>query len=409
MAETLSINGISAQQVYETVKTAGISDADAKILVSNWIYQHYVTLSRSFSYATSFPAAVPACEPTPFARTFVHKDWVDGEDLVQAGQSANDDGFNVRLHQIEHDLDALGAKIATVVECMADMRESLRKMFDEIAAELNRLDNDVAGTVKGPTVVGPSLGGILAGTGGYTINPNIHYNVNPDPTYSYQHTGPMPPGVEGDPVFNYLGTTIYQERAVSLFNTSQGIMILPAVDVSTPATVDRRVSSAGAVARAFHENSALQRTIRQGVDRDTLVERFGNLMLSNGQTMRDALSVLPVGAHYENANMLLSDLSGRMAGALQSTTGLARQIAATVGAPAGATTIAAADVSGMQELPPEATSQLRRAGISTIGQFASMDVGKVTSVLRKSGTALTDGEIAAIHGTARTLSHMQIQ
>jgi hypothetical protein len=41
----------------------------------------------------------------PFERTFFHSDWVDGEDLVQA---ESDNGFNVRFHQIEDDLDALG-------------------------------------------------------------------------------------------------------------------------------------------------------------------------------------------------------------------------------------------------------------------------------------------------------------
>ena len=406
MADTLSINGVSAQQVYTTIKDAGISDADAKILVSNWIYQNYLTLSRSFNYATPFPAAVPACMPTPFARTFAHKDWIDGEDLVQAGQSANDDGFNVRLHQIENDLDALGAKIATVVECMADMRESLRKMFDEVAAELNRLDNDVAGTVKTPSVVGPAYTGVLANPG-YAINPGIKYAVNPPPMYTY--AGSMPPGVEGDPLLNYLGTTMYQERAVSLFNTSQGIMILPAVDVSSPATVDRRVTSAGAMSRAIQENTQIQQAIRGRVDKNALVERFGDLLLSNGQTLRDALSVIPAGATYENTRLFLADLSGRMAGALQSTTGLAHQIAATVSAPAGATTIANVDVSGMHELPPEATAALRKAGISTIGQFAGSDLGQVTKLLAGSAAALTDGEIAAIHGTAQTLAQVQIE
>ncbi|AIE86501.1 hypothetical protein [Fimbriimonas ginsengisoli] len=409
MAETLTINGVSAEQVYETVRDAGIGDADAKILVSNWIYQNYLTLSRSFSYGTAFPASVPDCVPTPFARTFVHKDWVDGEDLVQAGQSADDNGFNMRLHQIEHDLDSLGAKLATAVDCMADMRASLRKMFDEIASELNRIDNDIAGTVKGPTVVGPSVGGYLPGYyGGYQYGPQVGINVGPG-VNPPNFTGPMPPGTEGDPLLNYLGTTIYQDKAVSLFNTSKGVVILPAVDVSTPANVDRRVTSAGAVARAITENRQLGQAVRQGVDKNVLVERFGGLELSNGQTLQQALSVLPANAKYESPTQFLNDLSGRMASALQSTTGLSRQLAAAVSAPAGVSDMASVDISGMKELPPAATSALRKAGVSTIGQFAKLTAGSISQILGKTNVGLNAGEIAAIHGTAQTLSHMQIE
>src|SRR6185369_5341683 len=119
MPNTIDVNGISADQVYETIRGAGVADADAKLLVSNWIYQNYVTLARTFAYVTPFPSAAPACVPDPFVRSFVHKDWTDGEDLVQAGPSAKDEGFNVRLHHIENDLDSLGAKVATLADCMA--------------------------------------------------------------------------------------------------------------------------------------------------------------------------------------------------------------------------------------------------------------------------------------------------
>src|SRR6266850_2576471 len=105
MADMLTIAGISAEQVYQTVRGAGVADADAKLLVSNWIYQNYLSLARRFDYVTAFPAAVPECVPQPFVRTFAHKDWTDGEDLVQAGESPDDEGLNKRFHKIEADFD----------------------------------------------------------------------------------------------------------------------------------------------------------------------------------------------------------------------------------------------------------------------------------------------------------------
>src|SRR5436190_20754770 len=100
MADAIDIHGITADEVFKTIRDSGISDVDAKLLVSNWIFQNYLTLHRTFTYVTQFPASAPECVPEPFKRTFAHRDWVDGEDLVQAATSPHDDGFNVRVHQI---------------------------------------------------------------------------------------------------------------------------------------------------------------------------------------------------------------------------------------------------------------------------------------------------------------------
>jgi len=393
MANTIEVKGISADQVYETIRNTGVADADAKLLVSNWIYQNYLTLSRTFAYVTPFPSAVPACVPAPFVRSFVHKDWVDGEDLVQAGPSANDDGFNVRLHHIEKDLDSLGSKVATLAECMADMRKSLSALLGEISAELNRIDSDL-GSLRGPPVLTP-FGSLLPPTGSTQYIPG--------------YAGPLPPGGGGDPMIKYLGTTIYQDKAVSLFNTSQGVMIMPAVDVSTPSNVDTRVGSAGAFARAMTENAQLNQATRQSVSKADLVQRFGSLMLTNGQTVQQALAVLPADAKFDNAQLMLADMAQRTAGALQSTTGLAKQLATTVSAPADATTFSTVDISGMKDLPPEAAASLRKAGIATIGQLAAATPAVLSRTLEGSGANLTAGEVAAIQGTAQTLSNMQIE
>jgi hypothetical protein len=106
---------------------------------------------------------------------------------------------------------------------------------------------------------------------------------------------------------------------------------------------------------------------------------------------------------------MLTDMAQRTAGALQSTTGLAKQLATTVGASADATTFSTVDVSGLKDLPPTATASLRKAGIATIGQLAAATPAVLNRALKGSGADLTAGEVAAIQGTAQTLSHMQIE
>jgi hypothetical protein len=186
-------------------------------------------------------------------------------------------------------------------------------------------------------------------------------------------------------------------------------MIMPAVDVSTPSTVDTRVGSAGAVARAMIENAQFAQASKGEVSKASLVKQFGGLMLSNGQTVQQALAVLPVNAQYANSAAMLADISARTAGALQSTTGLAKQLATTVSASADATEFSIVDISGLKDLPPTATAALRKAGIGTIGQLASSTPAALTRTLKGSGANLSNAEIAAIHGTAQTLSNMQIE
>ncbi len=45
-----------------------------------------------------------------YNRTFSHVDWIDNEDVVQAG---GEKGFNQKFHAIEADLDAISATFAT--------------------------------------------------------------------------------------------------------------------------------------------------------------------------------------------------------------------------------------------------------------------------------------------------------
>lgn len=386
MANSLLINGTSADQVYQTVLKTGASDSDAKLLVSNWIYQSYIRTGRRFSFATAFPATVPACMPAPFQRAFAHRDWVDGEDLVQAGASANDDGFNARFHRIETDLDALGARISQLADCMADMRSSLRKMLDEVAAELNRIDNDIAPSRS--VVVDPVFTGNLV-------------NVANEPK-----TRPLQ--LANDPMYRYLGTTVFQNKQVSMFNSTNGVVILPSVDASV-STPSQQLGAVGAVAQAMQENADLKAAFGKATSKEDLIQRFGNVAISNGQTLGDAVAFLPDGAQYANGQALLEDLSSHTATFLQCAEGASSQLALSVNAPAAAGTLGGADVSGLETLTPQATKALKDAGIATIGQLASADPAKISAALGGGGAKLSEGQIAAVSVTAKTLAKVSIR
>jgi hypothetical protein len=98
-----------------------VSKADAAVIVGNWIVENVGRAPRVFLYRTDFPATDTGCTPQ-FVRSFVHQDWVDGEDVVQAEQTTGEEGFNLRFHRIEGDLDALARDVATAFVCLAVQR-----------------------------------------------------------------------------------------------------------------------------------------------------------------------------------------------------------------------------------------------------------------------------------------------
>src|SRR5262249_440155 len=73
--------------------------------------------------------------------TFQHIDWVDGVSVVQAETTSGEDGFNVRFHRIEHDLDAIGTELAKVLQCLGDLRRAVKVALDEVATVLNRTNS----------------------------------------------------------------------------------------------------------------------------------------------------------------------------------------------------------------------------------------------------------------------------
>ena len=79
----LKLRDMTAETVFDKIVEKGISEADAAIITSGWIFQNFGKTKRTFNYAQQFPEVEPECI-VEFKRTFEHIDWVDGESVVQA-------------------------------------------------------------------------------------------------------------------------------------------------------------------------------------------------------------------------------------------------------------------------------------------------------------------------------------
>src|SRR5690242_9871071 len=90
----------------------------------------------NFTFNPPFPAVVAGDQST-YTRTFVHRDWVDGQDVVQAGATLDEPGMNARLNALETDLDAVKADLVQCYALISDLRKALAVALGQIQKELN--------------------------------------------------------------------------------------------------------------------------------------------------------------------------------------------------------------------------------------------------------------------------------
>ncbi len=245
-------------------KTSGaITEAEAGLLISGFVFEKYGRTLRQFDYRQPFPAEQPACRVT-FNRTFQHEDWIDGESVVQAGTTPTEAGFNERFHQIESDLDALGQSVRQTSECLADMRRSLRVLLDELRAQINQLHSDVH-----------NLGGDRGTVGPVKVPPFV--------------------GLLDQSKFQ--GTVTLGDKRGSVWETSAGIVVLPDVaSAFNPKTLPGVRENDGVLLGRFFADRPDIRSRFEGqpLTRETLVTDFGDDLLPDGRPLRTVLeSVTP--------------------------------------------------------------------------------------------------------------------
>lgn len=91
----------------------------------------------NFNYNPPFPGAVQNSAST-YVRRFVHRDWVDLQDVVQAGSTPQESGINARMHAIEADLDAVRADLQRAYQLIADLRSALAVALVQARDEINK-------------------------------------------------------------------------------------------------------------------------------------------------------------------------------------------------------------------------------------------------------------------------------
>lgn len=370
----LELEGLTPSQVYTMAVDSGLPSVDAAILVSSWIFELFGKTKRTFNYAQAFPSVDAACVST-FARTFVHDDWTDGESVVQAEQTVGEEGFNERFHRIEEDLDALGADVAMVFTCLANMRQDLRNLLNEIRTEINRVNADIFECCVQDT--GPG-GGIVSPVGGFA--------------------GLVDTGM-------FLGTTKFAEKNVSLWKTNQGIMMLPAVfTIGSEAITDPRITYPATLARYIEENPRVREVFgRQGVSKEEFIRQFGNDLADGGISVRTLVEILPANTRFGSLDDMLASVAERQAAAIRTTSGAPAAIAEAFGLETDVETVAGASIDRFSAIPSKVRGALILNGIDTMEQLADLAPREMMEIVRGAGVEIGAGEAASWSMAARTL------
>lgn len=328
---------------------------------------------RTFDYKTAFPAADAHCKVT-FQQKFQHTDWIDGESVVQAGETTTEEGFNKRFHNIEDDLQNLAKDLAQAYICMAEMRQSAAAIFQELRDEINRLNTDI-------------------------------YNLS-----LQGKTTPLGPSVidKGDLV----GTLNFQDKAYRAFRLPSGeIRMTP--EIAAPIvtgkgpSVDPRANFPGFMAQWVETQANVRENFKaRPVTKEEMIAKFGDMQVREGVTVKDIVQILPDGANFASVGKMVQAVADRTGAAL-AIGGSRSAIAEGFGVGTDVTAVSEAPVHRMEGVTAEIGNALKASGVDTVGALASASIPKLVSTLKKSGIVISKGEAASLLTNAKTLTNIR--
>jgi hypothetical protein len=370
----LELAGMTPEVVYQKLQAQGITQTDASLLVSGWIYQNFGNVQRTFSYTVPFAAVDPNCAVATFARSFHHADWVDGSSVVQAQQTTGEDGFNLRFHRIENDIDGLAAEVAKLIACVAEMRSELHDRLEEVRAEINRIDSDLY--KLGEARTGPVISTAPGRYAGLIESPN------------------------------FVASTKLGSANVTLWQTEAGLLALPAtVPLAGDPVTDQRVVDAADFGRLVASNSDITAAFgTTGLTKAAFVDKFGTQTTASGKTVAQILVSIPDTATFTTPQALADAVSQTSAASITSSTA---NLPGVLGVALGTTTANAANanVATLTSLTPETRTALAKAGLDTVGKLAAANPADVTTAL-KTVAGVNSGDVGAIISTAKTISFL---
>lgn len=376
-----------------------------QLVVAKAILENLGRLHNTFGYREPLAPDSAALAST-VSRTFAHDDWFDGQSPVQAGETASEEGFNKRFHAIEADLDALIAEVKRAFAEMAALRHQLASMFEDIRAEINRLDGQLVDTTVNPR---PD----------FTVPPVFTQPIDPrvfpgfDPTVPIGPIkDPFRPGVIWQPndmssrIIEFAGQPgkgsafgkpatrlsreVFSGQQVDVWSTDAGMIMVPvqsAQVVTGDAThgLMRAANAAGWMASNAE-------TVRTAVGEAPFTiedarTKLGDVVLDDGTKFSDALAQVPDGTQFVTPDDLAAAITDSESAAIVRNGQTLDAIVAAVGFSSGDASVQDVQIDSFRSLDEGQRNALSAAGINTVGALAQADTAAVNNAFTAAGLA----------------------
>lgn len=358
----LSYQGVEVQKAFDGLSQSGIQADIAREIIGIWVGEAAIS-SRRFAYSHVLTAAEAACSPAAFARSFEHNDWIDGESVVQAGETPTEEGFNDRFHRIEADLDNLGALLAQCFTCMNDMRATLAGSLREISDELNRVNADLA---------------------------DLRRRL---PAKSVA-TGPINSSLQ------FIGKTKYFDKNVMVFQDPEGRFVnLP--DIATVNYAPSADLRAPKVAEVFGRDPEIVESFAEGMTKKEFVDKWGDRLTADGTRLSDILVSLPDGQRFDSPQAVVDMLADQDVSLIKGLGGEA-QVRSNVGVAAGGN-VAEAKIGQVEGVSEALSSALAAEGFHTVADLKDLSSERVVEIGLTHGVDVSTGLASGLLARGKVL------
>jgi hypothetical protein len=234
----------------------------------------------------------------------------------------------------------------------------------------------------------PGGGGVLPGQLGGGVRGPV---LGPD-------IGPVISGALGPS--SLVGVTTFGGQDVVVLSSLSGPVVLPAVSLAGPSVaLTERAELAANFATVVAENPDIKAEFGNDPVRTTdLVEKFGDVEIQPGVSLKDATAVLPADAQFTDINAVV-DAVADTHGAVVRETERARLGLAP--APADATVVADVPLDQVVGLDDAQKVALTDAGIATAGALARTDITTLSTTLSGAGLAASTVDITGLRARLR--------
>lgn len=363
--------GLDPTTLVDQIVNKGLGKVDAVKLVNNLIAVQLGQTPRRFSYSPPLPTGSDAARPA-FARIFEHLPWIDGESVVQAGESADDRGFNWRFDTIGKDLDDLHGDAQKLFDGLEALRAGIVDALQDIAAELNRINTDLAALAPQTARETP-----------------FKWDITASP--------------------QFMGVRDLDGAKVSMWQHQDRVLVLPSVDtVGVQTTLQQRLNSGAMILGLASTSTSFADAVAAGSSATQLIAAHGAELLPDGRPVAQVLAVLPEQEVFPDVATLVDRVNSQEEAFIKSSVGSLAAIHTVTGVTSSGVPISGVSAGFLADsvvsAPAGLGSAIVAAQLGSVEDVASLSPTEMVEKLKLAGVVVTEAQVGQILTKAKLAS-----